>query len=280
MELFGTGTDFLYDGLALVQELAGTTPSANLLTGLGIDETLTRTVASGTSTLLGDALGSTLALTDGLGAVQTSYTYDPFGVTTQSGTPSANAAQYTGRENDGTGLYYYRFRYYSPGLQQFVSEDPILTGGAFNLYSYVLNNPMKWRDPLGLFADDPKCKEDPLKYKDGVPPASADLAKLLRCIQDCVGSPIRVTSTSEAVPVHPGTSPHGRSVAADIGLIPGVSGAQVMQCGADCGAGFGQDETGTKSHSHVQLPPGTKGGAGDLPKPRKPKDKDKKCECK
>ncbi|MBI4690152.1 MAG: hypothetical protein HY754_07785 [Nitrospirae bacterium] len=29
-------------------------------------------------------------------------------------------------ENDNTGLYYYRARYYSPELHRFISEDPIL----------------------------------------------------------------------------------------------------------------------------------------------------------
>jgi YD repeat-containing protein len=37
----GTTTNFLYDGANAVQELAGGTPSANLLTGLGIDEVFT-----------------------------------------------------------------------------------------------------------------------------------------------------------------------------------------------------------------------------------------------
>ncbi|MCI0417646.1 MAG: RHS repeat-associated core domain-containing protein, partial [Acidobacteria bacterium] len=38
---------------------------------------------------------------------------------------SGNSAQFTGRENDGTGLYYYRARYYHPTLQRFISEDPL-----------------------------------------------------------------------------------------------------------------------------------------------------------
>ena len=110
----GTTTNYLYDGLNLVQELtSGGTPTADLLTGLGIDETLTRADGSGTTTLLTDALGSTLALTDNSGSVQTSYTLEPFGATTVSGAASTNAAQFTGRENDGTGLYYYRARFYS-----------------------------------------------------------------------------------------------------------------------------------------------------------------------
>jgi hypothetical protein len=45
-------TNFLYDGTNLAQELSGSTPTANFLTGLRIDETFTRTDAGGTSTLL------------------------------------------------------------------------------------------------------------------------------------------------------------------------------------------------------------------------------------
>jgi RHS repeat-associated protein len=56
--------------------------------------------------------------------VQTSYTYEPFGKTSVTGASSSNPSQYTARENDQTGLYYHRARYYSPSLQRFISEDP------------------------------------------------------------------------------------------------------------------------------------------------------------
>jgi len=39
---------------------------------------------------------------------------------------SSNPFQYTGRENDGTGLYYYRAQYYAPKLHRFLSEDKFL----------------------------------------------------------------------------------------------------------------------------------------------------------
>jgi RHS repeat-associated protein len=147
----GQTTDVLYDWDNPVQELSGGVVLANLLTGLGIDEYFTRTDGSGRRTLLGDALGSILALTDDTGVVQTSYTYEPFGQTTVSGQGNANPFQYTGRENDGTGLYYYRARYYHPQLQRFIGEDPIrFEGGDVNLYAYVANNPVRWTDPLGL----------------------------------------------------------------------------------------------------------------------------------
>ena len=43
----GTSTQLLYDGLNPVQELQNGAPSANLITGLGIDEYLQRTDSAG-----------------------------------------------------------------------------------------------------------------------------------------------------------------------------------------------------------------------------------------
>jgi RHS repeat-associated protein len=148
----GTTTNFLYDGWNFVQEQSsGGTPTANLLTGLGVDETLRRTDSAGARDLLTDALRGTLELADASGTLQTHYTFEPFGATTVSGATSTNTQQYTGRENDGTGLYAYRARFYSPALQRFLSEDPIeFAGGDVNIYAYVGNQPTMRQDPLGL----------------------------------------------------------------------------------------------------------------------------------
>jgi RHS repeat-associated protein len=143
-------TSYLYDGANAAQGLLGGNPTANILTG-GVDEVFQRTEGAGASAMLTDALGSTVALVDGSGAVQTQYTYEPFGATTTSGTASANAAQYTGRENDATGLYDYRARYYNPALGRFVSEDPLgFGGGDVNLQAYANNRPTDLRDASGL----------------------------------------------------------------------------------------------------------------------------------
>lgn len=146
----GISTNFLYDGPNLLQELSGTTPTANLLTGLAIDETFTRIDAAGTRHPVADVLGSTLALTDTAGVVQTQYTFDPFGVTTVSGATSLNTRQFTGRENDATGLYFNRARYYNPQLQRFMSEDPIGHAGGLNVFAYANNAPTYYVDALGL----------------------------------------------------------------------------------------------------------------------------------
>ena len=97
-----------------------------------------------------DALGSPVVLTNDVAVVAASYMYDPFGKTTIAGF-STNPFQFTGRENDGTGLFYYRARYYHPRLQRFLSEDPIAFGGGLNFYAYANNSPNNFVDPLGLF---------------------------------------------------------------------------------------------------------------------------------
>jgi RHS repeat-associated protein len=153
----GSLTEFFYDGINPVQETSGTTVLANTLSGLGIDEFLTRTdvIAATTNQFLADALGSAIALADSTGSPQTEYTYEPFGKVTATGASMNNPLQYTERENDGTGLYYYRARYYSPEMKRFVSEDPIeFYGGDVNLYAYVGNNPLNFVDQLGLSRKD------------------------------------------------------------------------------------------------------------------------------
>jgi hypothetical protein len=76
----GATTQFLYDGLNPVQELSASgTPTATLLTGLGPDDRYARTESSTTRIFLTDALGSTVALANTAGAVQTSYTYETYG---------------------------------------------------------------------------------------------------------------------------------------------------------------------------------------------------------
>ena len=145
-------TKFLYDGLNPIQEQsASNAATANLLTGLGGDGFISRTTVSDGLTVhfLPDALNSTLALTDSSGAVSTSYTYEPFGKATKTGAATTNTFGFTGREDDGTGLMYYRARYYNPTTQRFISEDPIGLAGGINSYGYASDNPTSYVDPNG-----------------------------------------------------------------------------------------------------------------------------------
>jgi RHS repeat-associated protein len=146
----GLTTDYVYDGVGVVQEQVGGSANANMLLG-GIDEVFTRTGLAGTLNPIADGLGSVFGLTDSAGLIQTHYSYEPFGKTVSSGTPSGNTSQYTGRENDGTGIQYNRARYYSPTHQRFLSEDPIgFAGGNVSLYAYAMNDPINFADVSGL----------------------------------------------------------------------------------------------------------------------------------
>jgi RHS repeat-associated protein len=141
----GTTTTFLNDGDDVVTDTTGGTASQTLH-GPAIDEPLARNGLFFTP----NHLGSTTTLTDATGAVQQSYQYSPFGETTGSGSVD-NPFQFTGRENDGTGLMYYRSRYYMPAWGRFISEDLIGLGGGINQYTYAHNSPAMYADPDGKF---------------------------------------------------------------------------------------------------------------------------------
>src|SRR5207245_2245365 len=145
-----------------------------------------------------DALGSVLTLTGQTGVSQTTYSYEAFGKTTITGT-SSNPFQYTGRENDGTGLYSYRARYYSPMHQRFTSEDPLYSPlmaskpmplcakqlqGTTDLYVYTINSPLRYADPLGLDPQPTTCKLDGACYEDCK--NALLLRAVVECTEDCI----------------------------------------------------------------------------------------------
>jgi len=152
-QINGTTTQFLYDRWNPVQELdASSTPSANLLGGLGAHEFFTRSdQADGTLTLLTDQLRSTLALTDSSASVVTQYAYDPFGDTTASGASSTNPYQFTAHENDSDGNYYNVSRYFSPSFDRYTSQTALgFRSANLNLYLYQGGDPVNLPDSSGL----------------------------------------------------------------------------------------------------------------------------------
>jgi RHS repeat-associated protein len=114
-----------------------------------------------------DGRGHIVALTDERGQVVERTSYDAYGRPTfmnaNGGTlnvrssPAGNPFLFTGRRFDPEAeLYYYRARSYHPTLGRFLQRDPMGMLGLEemsygNSYTYVGNNPIAWRDPLGLF---------------------------------------------------------------------------------------------------------------------------------
>jgi RHS repeat-associated protein len=98
-----------------------------------------------------DGVGTITSLANTVGSLAETYTFDSFGKQTASSGSLTNPFQYTGREFDSeTSLYYYRARYYDPGIGRFISEDPSGVEGGMNLFAYTDNNPLMWADPFGL----------------------------------------------------------------------------------------------------------------------------------
>jgi RHS repeat-associated protein len=112
-----------------------------------------------------DAVGSVRMVTDATGAVIARYDFLPFGELWPTSPPNSNpdARQYTGAERDPeTGLDYLGARYLRAQSGLFLTPDPGHVGGdifnpqSWNAYSYALNNPLRFIDPMGTCSQDAK----------------------------------------------------------------------------------------------------------------------------
>ncbi len=119
------------------------------------------------SYLTADHLGSARVITNQNGAVTTRKDYMAFGDEASSAQRSTNLnydssetrKSYTGYEKDSeSGLEFAQARYYNSIHGRFTSVDPLMASAngndpqTFNRYSYVLNSPYKFVDPLGLIS--------------------------------------------------------------------------------------------------------------------------------
>lgn len=108
---------------------------------------------------LSDHLGSTDVVLDENGDVTQRKDYLPFGNERLTVEPNGSFDEnyrFTGKELDEeTGLYYYGARYYDPLIGRFTSLDPwegsLSNPQTLNKYAYVLNNPLKYVDPTGMY---------------------------------------------------------------------------------------------------------------------------------
>ncbi len=150
---------YVYDNEDIILEIvettvnngAPTTETIRYVHGPGIDEPLLIQKNGIAYYYHADGLGSIAALTDPQQNVVESYRYTAYGVTTKTGDIVNNPYRFTGREFDPEiGIYYYRARYYDPGVGRFITKDPIGFEGGVNPYLYTGNNPVNRIDPLGL----------------------------------------------------------------------------------------------------------------------------------
>ena len=106
-------------------------------------------------------LGSVAFESDEQGNITESSQYQPYGASFAN-TPQSNdkvsTYSFSGKEQDGSGLYYFEARYYDPVTTRFISPDPLFAVDMekclesiveCNLYQYTGNNPVIFIDPTG-----------------------------------------------------------------------------------------------------------------------------------
>jgi len=152
---------YVYDLDNLIEETnsAGATVARYTQSGL-IDEPLPMLRGGATSYYDADGLGSVTSLSNAVGSLAQTYTFDSFGNLTASSGSLTNPFRYTGRDFDTeTNLQFSRNRYYDPQAGRFLSEDPLRFTAGINFYGYVKNNSANLTDPYGLKVQ--KCCRDP-----------------------------------------------------------------------------------------------------------------------
>ncbi len=98
-----------------------------------------------------DHLGSVREMTDKKGNVCARYHYDPFGVVAKSKGELSARFQYAKYYfHERSGLCFALYRAYSPQLGRWISRDLVGEEGGINLYAYVDNRAVNFRDLSGL----------------------------------------------------------------------------------------------------------------------------------
>lgn len=149
-ETVGTGTvqgEYVYfDGLPLAYVRAADGGSATSAAAIYYFHT--------------DQLGTPQRLSDSSAAVVWDASYEPFGAVTIGTAAITNPLRFAGQYFDAeTGFAQNWNRDYDQTLGRFAEADPTGLDSGLNLYVYVVNNPLIWSDPAGLF-----CTADFVKH--------------------------------------------------------------------------------------------------------------------
>lgn len=115
----------------------------------------------------GDQLQNLILALDGGGNSKASFVYGPYGEVLSAEGSQDHSRQFNGKEHDSlTGLSYYGHRYYDSLSLRWNSADPLYLSTPelgleepqrLNVYSFSLNNPVRYIDPDGK---DPKQEGD------------------------------------------------------------------------------------------------------------------------
>ena len=143
-----------------------------------------------------DHLGTPAAMFDDAGEIAWRAQLDLYGATKADVARTPCPWRWPGQyEDEETGLYYNRFRYYDPEAGRYISQDPIGLAGGTDLYGYVPDS-LTWTDPLGL-TDVEKIYVKTLKQ---AMQRAADFAKVPRISKGGIPIPLDMLNTTSRGP--------------------------------------------------------------------------------
>jgi len=145
-------TRWVWDRLHLLHEQQG--PADRLVTWVFEPESfspLARLAGPVALSVVGDHLGAPLAMFDERGGLVWRGDLDSWGALhLEHGERSDCPLRWPGQyEDEETGLYYNRNRYYDPAAGAYISPDPLRRLGGLSDYGYAAD-PTVWIDPFGL----------------------------------------------------------------------------------------------------------------------------------
>lgn len=145
---------FVWDGDSMIGERSSDGNTVAWLFGLDSCTPLTRITDDARHSLLCDHLGAPTAMLDEAGRLAWRAQLDLYGVAHADVATATCPWRWPGQyEDEETGLYYNRFRYYDPETGTYLCPDPAGLSGGLDRYAYV-PDPLTWIDPLGLSGTD------------------------------------------------------------------------------------------------------------------------------
>nr|WKF56137.1 hypothetical protein HUO10_000585 [Paraburkholderia busanensis] len=177
-------------------------------------------------------IGSVMLELDAEANIITQEEYYPYGGTAVLSASSKNEVKYkvirySGKEMDGTGLYYYGIRYYSAWTCRWLNPDPAGMRDGSNLYRMAANNPVKYLDPAG---DAPITKEEACSYYKYMSEARLELKKMKAALDAAnsktkMGKAVGANAASLAATAGGGTLGAAAGSALGTLIFPGVGTA-------------------------------------------------------
>jgi RHS repeat-associated protein len=190
---------FIWDAGKLLQERDGSNAVVrDYLWGInqpgGVGALLSLKQGGAAYQVFSNPRGDVTAVLNSSGEVVASYAYDPFGGPLATGGTLSQPIRYSTKLYDeGTGLYYFGHRFYSPQMGRWLSRDPLAEMASINLYRFAANNPLTHFDPFGAadnggFWDRPEVQAQLQAQREALQAKRASEVTTFEKVKSSIGS--------------------------------------------------------------------------------------------